>query len=122
MESFSPPYLSQEYDPIRPQILSLNEKIGYGDKLFWLSFEVQDYLTAYVLSVSIVSPSFTTHSFSMNQRMVSLKIVGITGVAPFTYGLTVAGPSTAEIAPPGYYLLFVVHAGIPSSAMWVKIE
>ncbi|XWS42469.1 hypothetical protein CRYUN_Cryun16bG0016500 [Craigia yunnanensis] len=123
MESFSLPYLSQEYDPIRPQILSLVEKIGNGDNLFWLSFKVQDYLTAYVLSVrNMVAPSFTTHSFSMNQRMVSLKIIGVTSVAPPTYGLIIAGPSTAEISQPGYYLLFVVHAGIPSSGMWVKIK
>ncbi|XVF57301.1 hypothetical protein PTKIN_Ptkin06aG0194300 [Pterospermum kingtungense] len=122
MESFSPPYLTHEYDSIRPQILSLNEKIGYGGKIFWVSFKVLDYLTPYVLSVNLVAPSFATHSFSMNQRMISLKIVGVTGVAPYTYGLTVAGPSTAEIAPPGYYLLFVVHAGVPSSGMWVKIE
>ncbi|XVF31206.1 hypothetical protein REPUB_Repub16aG0125800 [Reevesia pubescens] len=122
MESFSPPYLSQDYDSIRPQILSLDEKIGYGGQSFWLSFKVQDYLTANVLSVTIIAPSFATHSFSMNQRMVSLKIVDVTGVTPSTYGLTVAGPSTAEIAPPGYYLLFVVHANIPSYGMWVKIE
>ncbi|XP_022719232.1 aldehyde oxidase GLOX-like isoform X2 [Durio zibethinus] len=122
MESFSPSYLSQEYDPIRPQILSLDEKIGYGGKYFWLSFKVHEYLTANALSVRIVAPSFTTHSFSMNQRMVSLKIVGVTNVEPSTYGLTVAGPSTAEIAPPGYYLLFLVHANIPSYGMWVKIE
>ncbi|XVE62870.1 hypothetical protein DITRI_Ditri06bG0154600 [Diplodiscus trichospermus] len=122
IESFSPPYLSQEYDPIRPQILYLDKKIGYGDSLFWLSFQVQDYLTAYVLSVCIIAPSFTTHSFSMNQRMVSLKIVDVTAVLPSTYGLTMAGPSTFAVAPPGYYLLFVVHAGIPSSGMWVKVE
>ncbi|KAK6243210.1 hypothetical protein QUC31_009619 [Theobroma cacao] len=124
LESFSPPYLSPEYDPIRPQILSLDEKIRYG-KSFWLSFSVKDYLTASVLSVRIVAPSFTTHSFAMNQRMVVLKIVGVTTLlppAPYAYGLSMVGPSTAAIAPPGYYLLFVLHAGIPSSGMWVKIE
>ncbi|KAE8684165.1 putative Pre-rRNA-processing protein TSR2 [Hibiscus syriacus] len=117
MESFSPPYLSPEYDQIRPRILSVDEKIGYGGKLFSPSFQLQVYLTANVLSVTIVAPSFATHSFSMNQRMVSLKIVGITSLSPSTYGLTVAGPSTAEIAPPGYYLLFVVHAHVPSQGI-----
>ncbi|GFZ02845.1 glyoxal oxidase-related protein [Actinidia rufa] len=36
--------------------------------------------------------------------------------------VTAVGPSTAEIAPPGYYMLFVVHAGVPSSGMWVRIQ
>ncbi|KAG4122416.1 hypothetical protein ERO13_D11G266100v2 [Gossypium hirsutum] len=121
MESFSPPYLSPEYDPIRPRILSADEKMGYGGKLFWLSFQVQAYLTANVLSVTIVAPSFATHSFSMNQRMVLLKIAGVTDIAPSTYNLVVAGPSRAEIAPPGYYMLFVVHAHVPSYGRWVKI-
>ncbi|KAK8589391.1 hypothetical protein V6N13_088241 [Hibiscus sabdariffa] len=122
MESFSPPYLAPEYDQIRPRILSVDEKIGYGGKLFSPTFQVQVYLTANALSVRIVAPSFATHSLSMNQRMVSLKIIGVTGLSPFMYGLTVAGPSTAAIAPPGYYLLFVVHAHVPSQGMWVKIE
>ncbi|PPD75517.1 hypothetical protein GOBAR_DD27560 [Gossypium barbadense] len=121
MESFSPPYLSPEYGPIRPRILSADEKMGYGGKLFWLSFQVQAYLTANVLSVTIVAPSFATHSFSMNQRMVLLKIAGVTDIAPSTYNLVVAGPSRAEIAPPGYYMLFVVHAHVPSYGRWVKI-
>ncbi|KAL7234858.1 hypothetical protein ACSBR1_018343 [Camellia fascicularis] len=38
------------------------------------------------------------------------------------YRVTAIGPSTAEIAPPGYYLLFVVHAGIPSSVLGLQDE
>jgi len=36
--------------------------------------------------------------------------------------LSVVGPSSAEIAPPGYYLLYVVHSGIPSSGVWVRLQ
>ncbi|KAJ0080156.1 hypothetical protein Patl1_23381 [Pistacia atlantica] len=43
-------------------------------------------------------------------------------VGPAVYNVDVVAPSTAEIAPPGYYLLFLVHAEIPSPGVWLKIE
>ncbi|KAG6646424.1 aldehyde oxidase GLOX [Carya illinoinensis] len=122
LEAFSPPYLAAGYTPVRPTILtSLNEVLGYGDN-FSVKFTVPDYLTDKVLSVRIIAPSFTTHSFSMNQRMVVLKLMEVCRLTSDTYDVTVMGPSTAEIAPPGYYMLFVVHAGIPSSGTWVKVQ
>ena len=48
-------------------------------------------------------------------------MVGLT----FTAGsgvLTVTGPPTANIAPPGYYMLFLVNnAGVPSIANFVQV-
>ncbi|GFZ02840.1 glyoxal oxidase-related protein [Actinidia rufa] len=70
----------------------------------------------------IVAPSFATHAFGMNQRMVVLKTIATAVVGSGTCRVTAVGPSTAEIAPPGYYMLFVVHAGVPSSGMWVRIQ
>ncbi|GMY21135.1 aldehyde oxidase GLOX-like [Fagus crenata] len=121
LEAFSPPYLAEEYAVVRPRILSLHENIGYSE-FFTLMFSVPQYLSSEVLTVRIVAPSFTTHSFSMNQRMVVLKLIGVEHVAPHTLKVTVRGPSTAEIAPQGYYMLFVVHAEIPSSGVWVKVQ
>ncbi|KAI8025174.1 Aldehyde oxidase GLOX1 [Camellia lanceoleosa] len=77
---------------------------------------VPRFLKLSVVSVRIVAPSFMMHSFGMNQRMVVLKTSELYCVGSKEYRVTAIGPSTAEIAPPGYYLLFVVHAGIPSSA------
>ncbi|KAJ6928939.1 aldehyde oxidase GLOX [Populus alba x Populus x berolinensis] len=37
-----------------------------------------------------------------------------------SYTSSVLGPSSSEIAPPGYYMLFVVHSGIPSSEIGKK--
>ncbi|GAV64230.1 Glyoxal_oxid_N domain-containing protein/DUF1929 domain-containing protein [Cephalotus follicularis] len=123
LEAFNPPYLSAEYAPIRPRILSFDNNIGYG-KTFSVRFTVQQYSTErFLLSIRIVAPSFTTHSFAMNQRMVVLKMNSNSNIAgiPSTYEVSVLGPSTAQIAPPGYYMLFVVHANIPSPGVWVKI-
>ncbi|PKI67926.1 aldehyde oxidase GLOX [Punica granatum] len=121
LEAFAPPYLSTEYDRIRPKIISAPAILRHG-QAFSLSFYVPEYLTADVLSVNIIAPSFTTHSFSMSQRMVVLKLVGVLRLSSDTYNLTTVGPSTAEIAPPGYYMLFVVHEGIPSAGSWVNIQ
>jgi hypothetical protein len=102
--------------------MSLNEVMRHKE-FFTVTFTVPEYLTVKVLSVRIIAPSFTTHAFSMNQRMVVLKLIAVSRLTKCTYNATVVGPSTAEIAPPGYYMLFVVHAGIPSSAgMWVKVQ
>ncbi|TQD79113.1 hypothetical protein C1H46_035314 [Malus baccata] len=35
--------------------------------------------------------------------------------------LKVVALPSAEIAPPGFYLIFVVHNGVPSSGIWVQI-
>lgn len=120
LQSFSPPYLSAEYRPYRPKIVGDSEVLGYGE-LFTVIFTVADYMTEDSLSFRIIAPSFTTHSFGMNQRMVVLRLMGVSCVASYGYNATVIGPSTAEIAPPGYYMLFVVHSGIPSPATWVQL-
>lgn len=121
LEAFYPPYLAPRHNHLKPTILSTDEILIYK-KTFSATFTVPHFLRKGVVSVRIVAPSFTTHSFSMNQRMVVLKGAAIDAVSSNTYRFTAFGPSTKEIAPPGYYLLFIVHASIPSSAKWVKIQ
>lgn len=121
LEAFLPPYLAEGYDQIRPTIVYNDEVLGYNQS-FNVIFRVPTFLKMGIVSARIIAPSFTTHSFAMNQRMVVLKLVELSPSKFDVIRLSVVGPSTPEIAPPGYYLLFVVHAGIPSSAMWVKIQ
>ncbi|KAG8379477.1 hypothetical protein BUALT_Bualt07G0092600 [Buddleja alternifolia] len=116
LESFSPPYLSPFYDSTRPRIIKIGETMGYKNS-FSLVFTVNKFLKMGVVSVRIVAPSFNTHSFSMNQRMVVLKAGQVSGMGYNKYRVSAFGPSTREIAPPGYYLLFIVHAGVPSSGI-----
>ncbi|XP_055824624.1 aldehyde oxidase GLOX-like [Solanum dulcamara] len=121
LEAFYPPFLAPEHKHLKPTVLSIDEILIYK-KTFSVTFTVFRFLRLETVSVRIIAPSFTTHSFSMNQRMLVLKGVAIVAVSANIYRFTAFGPSTKEIAPPGYYLLFVVHAGIPSSGMWVKIQ
>ncbi|PIN07430.1 Galactose oxidase [Handroanthus impetiginosus] len=121
LESFSPPYLSPQHDFLRPRVIGVDEILSYK-KEFSLTFTVPEFLKMGTVSVRIIAPSFTTHAFSMNQRMVVLKGGGVSSIGSNVYRVDAFGPSTPEIAPLGYYLLFVVHGGIPSSGMWVKIQ
>jgi hypothetical protein len=58
-----------------------------------------------------------THSFDMDQRYVGLSFTSASG------NLTVTGPPNSNIAPPGYYMLFLVNqAGTPSLASWVQVS
>ncbi|CAN6480675.1 unnamed protein product [Victoria cruziana] len=123
LEAFSPPYLNPDWQIARPRALFAvpSETLGYKQ-----SFAVNCYLagrmTPEQVSVNLLSPSFTTHAVAMNQRMLVLQVVRVSGLLPrSTFRVTAISPPTAEIAPPGCYMLFVVHRGIPSSAIWIRI-
>jgi hypothetical protein len=53
----------------------------------------------------------------MDQRMVGLTFTASSGA------LTVTGPPNQNIAPPGYYLLFLLNSGgVPSIAIFVQVS
>jgi Concanavalin A-like lectin/glucanases superfamily/Galactose oxidase-like, Early set domain/Bacterial Ig domain len=64
----------------------------------------------------LVAPGATTHANDMHQRLVPLTMTPATG------GLTLTAPAAAAIAPPGYYMLFLLNTqGIPSVAKLVRL-
>jgi hypothetical protein len=68
-----------------------------------------------VLRAVLMAPAATTHADEMNARHVEL------AVTPSVGGFTATAP-TSTVAPPGYYMLFVLTAdGIPSTAKWVHV-
>jgi len=80
-------------------------------------FTLQVPNAADVAHVTIVREGDNTHSFDMSQRAVGLSFSASSGQ------LTVAGPPSAYIAPPGYYMLFVVNsAGVPSVGQFVQVK
>lgn len=124
LEAFSPPYLSPRYSYLRPSILSIETPQAVIP--YWGSFSVSLTLPLYRRSkgieVVIMMPSFTTHSFGMNQRAVVLNVTSLAQLSLFSYKLVVSGPQTPAIAPSGYYMLFAVHDGTPSHGVWVKVQ
>ncbi|KAK9277337.1 hypothetical protein L1049_006878 [Liquidambar formosana] len=124
LEAFSPHYLAPLFSHLRPSILSVEiegKTVSYG-QVFSVTFGLTMYHPDLGITVHMMTPSFTTHSVAMNQRMLVLNVAEVVQLSLFAYKVVVSGPTAAEVAPPGYYMLFVVHAGTPSHAVWVKVQ
>lgn len=133
LEAYNPPYLSPIFASLRPTIESVESRtktVSYGQSFgvkFQLSVHTND---SSKFSVALVTPSFTTHSFAMSQRMVVLDMVRFKHLytrfkkpsAKYDYKIVARGPPKNTVAPPGYYMLFVIQAGIPSQATWVRVQ
>jgi hypothetical protein len=106
---YSPPYLFQ--GP-RPSVASSPAVADYGEVL---PIGTPD--AASVAKVVLIRPSATTHSTNMEQRYVELAFNQID--ADTLEATVVTNPN---VAPPGYYMLFLVDGnGVPSVAPWLRI-
>jgi hypothetical protein len=73
---------------------------------------------ASIASAVFMRPGSTTHGVNMDQRAVGLPITTRAGDT-----LTLEAPPLATIAPPGFYMLFLLNnQGVPSVAKFVHIE
>ncbi|THF97969.1 aldehyde oxidase GLOX [Camellia sinensis] len=125
LEAFLPPYMAKEYSNLRPSILTVEARdkvVSYGQG-FAITFMVATYRLYQDFKVAVIAPPFATHSFGMNQRLIYLDIIGgAQKLSMFGYKVSVVAPVTQNIAPPGYYMLFVVHNGIPGECVWIQIN
>ncbi len=114
-EIFSPPYLfkkdgSGELAP-RPSISAPPGPITEGTQ-----FTVSTPDAASIRKVALVKLGAVTHSNNMGQRYVPVQF------SAGSDSLEVTAPANTSIAPPGYYMLFVVNsAGVPSVAPIVHV-
>ena len=108
-EIYSPPYL---FKGPRPTITSAPSTIQTG-----VSFTIQTPSVAEVASVALIRPAATTHGFNQEQHFLNLTF------QKAGTSLTVQAPANANLAPPGYYMLFLVNTnGVPSIAPFVKLQ
>jgi Domain of unknown function (DUF1929) len=119
IEIYQPSYLfnSDGSAATRPSISAgAPGSITYGQ-----SFSVPTPDASNIASVVLMKAGAVTHSFDMDQRHVGLSFK--TGQGAASGSLTVTGPPNSNIAPPGYYMLFLVNkAGTPSLATWVQVS
>ncbi|MFE9424764.1 galactose oxidase-like domain-containing protein [Kitasatospora sp. NPDC006697] len=105
---YTPPYL---YHGARPQITGVaNTMWSYGSS---------QHITvdAPIVRAELIRPAAVTHSSDPNQRFVDLPM---TVHSDGSIDLNVT--SNPNLAPPGYYMLYVVDAaGVPSVASWVHL-
>ena len=107
-EFFSPPYL---FKGARPVITQAPAQIHYGANFFLATPD-----GATIASATLIRTGAATHFFDQNTRFVPVTFQQTAG------GLTVTPPGTASLAPPGYYMLFIVNGnGVPSVAPIVQV-
>jgi hypothetical protein len=115
-EIYSPPYLfkndgSGNLAP-RPTIDAGPNAINYGQ-----SFTLSTSQASGIQKVAMARLGSVTHSVNMEQRYVPLSFT------PGASSLSVTAPANANIAPPGYYMLFIIDSnGVPSVAKIVNIS
>ncbi|KAG5613439.1 hypothetical protein H5410_024720 [Solanum commersonii] len=122
LEAFSPSYLDSESINLRPRVVSpaSRRKVKYGGQVN-IQFIIPGPINRNLVKVTMVAPGFNTHSFTMNQRILVLSSGNVTQVGTSTYKINSIFPNSSKLAPPGYYMLFVVHQDIPSEGIWIRI-
>lgn len=114
VEIYYPPYLftSAGTFATRPTITSTPASITYGQ-----SFGVGATSSAGIKRVTFIKTASVTHSCNFEQRFIELSFTSAFG------GVQAQAPSSAALAPPGNYLLFVIDKqGVPSVATIVQIS
>jgi galactose oxidase len=107
---FSPPYL---FKGDRPDITSdPPTSVSYGE-----TFEVGTSQPNDIGKVSWISLPSVTHAFNQAQRINVLQFEAGAGA------LTVTAPNSANVCPPGHYMMFLLSKqGVPSLARVVQIQ
>src|SRR5712692_3289886 len=113
MEVYQPPYLFDSTGALatRLSITGAPSSSSYGN-----TFTVQTPDAASIAHVVLVRNGTVTHAFGMDQREVEMSSTAGSGA------LTVTAPPNGNIAPPGYYMLFILNnSGVPSVATFVQV-
>lgn len=115
IEYFTPPYLYRKDGTgrlaPRPVISTAPASISINT-----NFSITSSQAAGIRKVGLVGLSDVTHGVDQGQRYVPLNFTTAGNT------LTVTGPPTGGVAPPGYYMLFIIDAaGVPSVAKMVRV-
>jgi hypothetical protein len=116
VEYFEPPYLYKKdgsgQKATRPVIGSAPATATYGEK-----FDVTSSQAGSIAKVGLVRLGAATHSQDQGQRYVPLTF-DTSGST-----ITATAPANSNIAPAGYYMLFITdNAGVPSVAKMIKLQ
>ena len=116
IEYFEPPYLFKKDSnelATRPVISDIPTTAEYDQE-----FDIKSPQAGAIAKVGLVRLGAPTHSQDQGQRYVPLKFDPPTGTT-----ITATAPKTSNIAPAGYYMLFITDsAGVPSVAKMIKLQ
>jgi hypothetical protein len=106
-------YFPSYYFLSRPVITAAPAATTYG-----ANFDIQTPNPAGIAEVVLLRPGAVTHGWNMTQRFIECAIVGGDAAS-----VRAQAPPNGNVAPPGYYLLFLVTAGrVPSVARWIRLS
>ncbi|HYM99720.1 MAG TPA: galactose oxidase early set domain-containing protein, partial [Aestuariivirgaceae bacterium] len=107
-ERFFPGY----FDRLRPVISGAPATINYGG-----NFTINTPTPPDISEVVLLRAGSVTHGYNMSQRGIECVIAGIgAGI------LNVETPPNANLAPPGWYLLFILDSDrTPSEGRWIRL-
>ena len=120
---YEPPYL---FDGPRPVLTAIDGQANHLEGSFnhtaqweYGSQHTLSYTSAEpIASAVLIRPAAVTHSSDPNQREVALPITQNAADGTLKVGLT----SNPNLAPPGYYMVFLVNSkGVPAVAQWVHV-
>jgi Domain of unknown function (DUF1929) len=115
-EIFTPPYLFKKDGSgqlaARPTISSAPSAAGYGSQI-----QIATPNASSIQKVALVRLGSVTHDDNMEQRYVPLNFTAGTS------SLRATIPANVNVAPPGYYMLFIFNrARVPSVAKMVRLD
>jgi hypothetical protein len=106
---YSPPYL---FNGERPTVSSAPTSVGYAQTVF-----VGTPDAASITKIAWIRVPSVTHTFDESGRYMHL------GFTQGAGGLNVTMPANGNLAPPGYYMLFILNgSGVPSVAKLINIS
>ena len=108
-EIFSPPYL---FKGAQPTIAAAPADVAYGE-----TFRIVTPNAAQITDVRWIRLGSVTHAFDAGQRANTLSFNRQAD------GVDVTAPASPNLAPPGYYLLFILNRnGVPSVGKFVQVH
>jgi hypothetical protein len=122
IEIYTPSYLFDSNDQRLAQRPTITRVVP-GVMPYGAPFSVTYTSALPISSAVLVRPGSATHAFDMDQRLV-----GLCGPSPQPAcsgsgsTLSLTSPPNGDIAPPGYYMLFLLDsAGVPSVAQFIQL-
>ncbi|KAI0313341.1 copper radical oxidase [Amylostereum chailletii] len=112
VEWLRPPYMSAE----RPVIEGVSDKLDFG-KTIEVKIRLPASVQASDVKVSLMDLGYVTHAVHANSRLVFLK----TSLSEDGSTLTITGPPSGEVYPPGPGWLYVVAGDVASEGVKVMV-
>ncbi|MEX1023488.1 MAG: galactose oxidase early set domain-containing protein [Planctomycetota bacterium] len=116
-EVFLPAYMDVLSN--RPELAGLPAAITYPTATHWNEFVVESIDGEEVSHAALIGVGSVTHHFDYGQRLVELPVRTTT----VHDELLVTPPPNDAMAPPGWYMLFLINQdGIPSQGAFVRVD